>query len=157
MMLRLLVYMRSPLFFLSALFILFVFSGALAACSSTQAKQSEKNLPMAGVEILPPEIRDAPAAVRQAYQFAAANPDVLKAIPCYCGCGAMGHTDNYSCYVSEVQQHGEIIFDNHSLGCSICVDITQDTMRLLQQGKSVAEIKDYVDQTYSRYGPSNMP
>jgi cytochrome c-type biogenesis protein CcmH/NrfF len=69
----------------------------------------------------------------------------------------MGHTDNYSCYVSEVQQHGEIIFDNHSLGCSICVDITQDTMRLLQQGKSVAEIKDYVDQTYSRYGPSNMP
>jgi hypothetical protein len=50
MMLRLLVYMRSPLFFLSALFILFVFSGALAACSSTQAKQSEQNLPMAGVE-----------------------------------------------------------------------------------------------------------
>jgi hypothetical protein len=149
--------MRSPLFFLSALFILFVYSGALAACSSTKVKQSEQNLPMAGVDILPPEIKEAPAAVRQAYQFAAANPDVLKAMPCYCGCGAMGHADNYACYVSEVQQDGGIIFDNHSLGCSICVDITQDTMRLLQQGKNVAEIKVYIDQNYARYGPSNMP
>jgi hypothetical protein len=157
MVVRFMLKLRIPLLWLSLIVITIVFAGSLSACSSNQAKQNEQNLPMVGVEILPPEIRDAPAAVRQAYQFAAANPDVLKAIPCYCGCGAMGHTDNYSCYVSEVQQDGEMMFDNHSLGCSICVDITQDTMRLLQQGKSVAEIKDYVDQTYSRYGPSNMP
>ena len=47
--------------------------------------------------------------------------------------------------------------DSHALGCSICVDITQDAMRLLEQGKTVGEIKAYVDQTYAQYGPSNMP
>ena len=47
--------------------------------------------------------------------------------------------------------------DAHALGCGICVDITQDTMRLLKQGKTVPEIKTIVDQTYSQYGPSNIP
>jgi len=43
------------------------------------------------------------------------------------------------------------------LGCSICVDITQDTIRLLKQGKTVSEVKSFIDQNYSQYGPSNMP
>ena len=50
-----------------------------------------------------------------------------------------------------------ITYDPHALGCSICVDITQDTIRLLKQGKSVQEIRSYVDSTYSKFGPSNMP
>jgi hypothetical protein len=37
------------------------------------------------------------------------------------------------------------------------VDITQDAMRLLKEGKTVGEIRTYVDETYSKYGPSNMP
>jgi hypothetical protein len=69
----------------------------------------------------------------------------------------MGHTSNYSCYVTDVGAGGKIKYDTHALGCSICVDITQDTMRLLKQGKTAPEIKAYVDQTYSNYGPSNMP
>jgi len=95
--------------------------------------------------------------VQQAYQFAVANPDILKEFPCYCGCGKMAHTSNYSCYVKDVDSAGKISYDTHALGCSICVDITQDTMRLLKQGKTVPEIKAYVDQTYAQYGPSNIP
>jgi hypothetical protein len=53
--------------------------------------------------------------------------------------------------------NGDVIFDTHALGCSICVDITQDTMRLLKQGEPVIDIKTYIDQTYSQYGPSNIP
>jgi len=56
-----------------------------------------------------------------------------------------------------VDDKGTITYDTHALGCSICVDITLDTMRLLRQGKTVAEIKTFVDQTYSQYGPSNIP
>jgi hypothetical protein len=37
------------------------------------------------------------------------------------------------------------------------VDITQDTMRLMDEGKSVSEIRSYVDRTYAQYRPSNMP
>ena len=105
---------------------------------------------------MPADVQSAPVSVQQAYQFAFANPDVMTQIPCYCGCGAMGHTSNYSCYVSSVDVNGTIAYDSHALGCSICVDITQDAMHTLKQGKGVSEIRSYVDQTYAKYGPSNM-
>jgi len=141
---------------LSLLMLLVVFSGLLTACG---AKTSDDNpdLAMASLDEMPSEVKNAPVAVKQAYQFNVANPDVMTQIPCYCGCGSMGHTSNYSCYVSSVDADGKVNYDTHALGCSICVDITQDTMRLLKQGKSVPEIKAYVDQTYAQYGPSNMP
>ena len=141
---------------LSLLMLLVVFSGLLTACG---AKTSDDNpdLAMASLDEMPSEVENAPVAVQKAYQFNVANPDVMTQIPCYCGCGSMGHTSNYSCYVSSVETNGKVNYDTHALGCSICVDITQDTMRLLKQGKSVPEIKAYVDQTYAKYGPSNMP
>jgi hypothetical protein len=95
--------------------------------------------------------------VREAYQFAAANPEILTHLPCYCGCGEMGHTSNYSCYVKDAAGQGEISYDTHALGCSICVDITRDAMRMLKEGKELPEIRVFVDETYSKYGPSNLP
>ena len=140
-------------------FLLFmsVLAGLLAGCRSGEGETQVHDLRMAPLEGMPIEVQQAPAVVRQAYQFAAANSEIMTQIPCYCGCGSMGHTSNYSCYVSGVEADGKVNYDTHALGCSICVDITQDTMRLLQQGKTVPEIKANVDQTYSQYGPSNMP
>jgi hypothetical protein len=115
------------------------------------------NLILAPPANMPADVQAAPTTVQEAYRFAVANPDVLSQIPCYCGCGAIGHTSNYACYVSGEGQGGAPSFDSHALGCSICVDITQDAMRLLREGQSVADIHAYVDQTYAQYGPSNMP
>lgn len=144
---------RSLLLLLAALAV----SGAATACGPNAASSGGNGLPMAPMSGMPAEVKSAPASVRQAYQFAAANPDVLKAIPCYCGCGAEGHTSNYSCYIAGQDPDGSLRFDNHALGCSICVDITQDTMGMLGRGKALQSIRIAIDQTYSRYGPSNMP
>ena len=142
----------------SILILLLLSSGMLSACSGNAgSKSGADNLAMAPLAGMPAEVKSAPTTVKQAYQFAVANPDILKQIPCYCGCGAMGHTSNYSCYVQSVDEKGAVNYDNHALGCSICVDITQDTMRLLKQFKSVSDIKSIIDQTYSQYGPSNIP
>ncbi|HJS28956.1 MAG TPA: PCYCGC motif-containing (lipo)protein [Anaerolineales bacterium] len=135
---------------------LVLFSGSLSACG-TKTLEVDHNLAMAPLDGMPMEVKNAPSAVREAYQFNVANPEVMTQIPCYCGCGAMGHTSNYSCYVSSIGSDGGVKYDTHALGCSICVDITLDTMRLLEGGKTVPEIKAYVDQTYSQYGSSNMP
>jgi uncharacterized protein with PCYCGC motif len=143
--------------FLSVLALLIVASGLLSGCGSSAAPEAEHELGMAPLADMPMDVQNAPATVRQAYQFAVANPEVMKQIPCYCGCGKMGHTSNYSCYVAEASADGKITYDPHALGCSICVDITQDTMRLLKQGKSVQAIRAYVDSTYAKFGPSNMP
>ena len=128
----------------------------LTGCNTASASNRE-GLKMTSMDGMPEEVKSAPTVVQQAYQFAAANPDVVKHIPCYCGCDDIGHTSNYDCYISGADANGGIAYDTHALGCSICVDITQDVMRLLKQGKPVAEIKTYIDQTYSQYGPSNMP
>ena len=137
--------------------LLILASGLLSGCGSGTSPEAEHDLAMAPIAEMPMDVQNAPVIVRQAYQFAAANADVMKQIPCYCGCGKMGHTSNYSCYVAEVAADGKITYDPHALGCSICVDITQDTIRLLKQGKSVQEIRATVDSTYSKFGPSNMP
>lgn len=136
------------------LFALFVIT--MAACTSSGGEGEPADLDLAPLAEMPEPVRAAPVSVQQAYQFAAANPEVLEEIPCYCGCGAMGHTSNYACYFNN-DDDGTQAFDPHALGCSICVDITHDTMRLLKQGKTLSEIRDYIDATYARYGPSNMP
>ena len=140
------------LLFLSVIVVLL--TTAVSACS-TQSQSSD--LHMMSMDEMPADVQSAPPTVQTAHQFSAANPDIMKDIPCYCGCGKMGHTSNYACYVAEVAADGKITYDPHALGCSICVDITQDTMRLLKQDKSVQEIRAYVDSTYSKFGPSNMP
>jgi hypothetical protein len=145
-------YLSRKLFF--ALILLALASAGLPACSS---QAEEVHLNMTSMNVMPAEVRSAPVTVQQAYQFASANPDLMKNIPCYCGCGNMGHGSNYACYVSEADGQGNLTFDNHALGCSICVDITQDAMRLLRQGKSPGDIRTYVDTKYSQYGPSNIP
>jgi len=124
-----------------------------AACSITGSQAYD----LAPIEQMPAEVKSSPKVVNEAYRFAAANPDVLTQLPCYCGCGSMGHTSNYSCYVAGENADGSLSFDSHALGCSICVDITQDAMRMLDEGRSLSEIRLYVDQTYSPFGPSNMP
>jgi hypothetical protein len=131
---------------------LFVLLVVAAGCSSG-GRVVEAGGEMAPMSRMPREVQQAPATVRESYQFAVANPDVLERIPCYCGCGAMGHTSSYSCYAQGTETAGTLSFDGHALGCSICVDITQDTMRLLRQGKDISEIKAYVDQRYSPFGP----
>lgn len=140
------------LLFLSLIAVLL--TTAISACS-TQNKSSD--LHMMSMDQMPAEVQSAPVTVQQAYQFATANPDVMQNIPCYCGCGNIGHTSNYSCYVSGVDDKGKVTFDNHALGCSICVDITQDVMRMTREGKSPQEARAYVDATYSKYGTSNIP
>ncbi len=128
-----------------------------AACQREETPPVGASFTLAALEEMPAEVQSAPVAVQEAYRFAFANPEIMQQLPCYCGCGAMGHDSNYECYVSGAGVDGKPIFDNHAMGCSICVDITQDAMRLLPEGKSVAEIKTYVDATYSKFGPSNMP
>jgi hypothetical protein len=65
---------------------------------------------------LPPDIRRASPEIREAYRFAVANRDTLRYIPCFCGCGAEGHTSNASCYLKDSSGPQRLEFDRMSLG-----------------------------------------
>ncbi len=114
------------------------------------------DIKMAPMDQLPAKMQNAPTRVREAYQFALANPDALKNVPCYCGCGAMGHTSNYSCYVKESKADGTTIFDEHALGCSLCVDISQDVMKMTKDGRAPPDIRASIVSTYEKFGPPNQ-
>lgn len=86
----------------------------LAGCGDGGGSRQEVTL--APPSMLPPAVRNAPPVVQDAYRFALANSELLSAIPCYCGCGSMGHTSNLSCYVKEFRADGSIEFDNHGFG-----------------------------------------
>ena len=127
------------------------------ALTTACAADPSHDLKMAPMNMLPSKMQSAPTRVREAYQFAVANPDALKNVPCYCGCGAMGHTSNYSCYVKQSKADGTTVFDEHALGCSLCVDISQDVMRLTRDGRAPPDIRASILSTYSQFGPPNQP
>ena len=78
-----------------ALVLLLATALALSACGGAEGQGSNT----ARAAMLPEPYSSAPPRVREAYEHAVANPDELAKYPCYCGCGAMGHTSNLSCYV----------------------------------------------------------
>src|SRR5581483_6556949 len=84
-----------------------IWLGQRSASSATSA---------AALASVPPEIAQAiqrldPEA-REAYTFALERPDVLSAVPCYCGCMSVGHTSNLACFVKRTPD-GKSALDNH--------------------------------------------
>jgi hypothetical protein len=134
--------LRKMLILIVALAILF----GLAACQS-------QSVELAPVSDLPAFILDRPAKFQDAYRFAISNPHDLETVPCYCGCGAMGHMSNLDCYIKEIATDGTITFDEHARNCGICIDITQDVMMLKGQGKLPSAIRAFIDEKYSKFGP----
>jgi len=88
-----------------------IVSGCVGAPETAQVE-----LTLGPESALPNFLQDAPVEVKEVYRFAIANPDVLSKMPCYCGCGAMGHQNNLQCYIKEVRADGSIEFEPHAYG-----------------------------------------
>jgi hypothetical protein len=76
--------------------------------------------------------------VRKGYQVAKEIPQTLTQLPCFCYCDSIGHKSLYSCYE-----------DDHSAGCTVCVDSALIASELKQQGLGDAEIRDRLIAKYS--------
>lgn len=121
----------------------------LSACASAAEVQ------LAPESELPAFLAASAPKVRDAYRFALANAQALETVPCYCGCGAMGHTSNLDCFLQHNgKEGGALSFDRHAAGCGICVDIAQDVKRMTAEGQGPGAIRQYVDATYGSFGPA---
>jgi hypothetical protein len=91
-------------------------------------------------QTLPPEIFLDPKA-REAYQVAKDIPDVLRELPCFCGCmRTHGHKNNLFCFM-----------DEHGSACEICEDIAIDAKTMHNNGASVKEIQENIKSKYGQY------
>ena len=50
--------------------------------------------------------------VQRLYEFQVSNGDIMRYMPCFCGCGAnSGHRSNRDCYVKAVHPDGSVTLD----------------------------------------------
>ena len=51
--------------------------------------------------------------VRQLYEFHLVNGELMRYMPCFCGCqNEDGHRNNRDCYIDTVNADGSVVFDS---------------------------------------------
>ncbi len=56
-------------------------------------------------------VLESPPPVQEAYVYAVQHPEVLRHLPCYCGCVNLGHASNLDCFVDGRSPKGEVVYD----------------------------------------------
>lgn len=123
-------------------------TGYVAAQGSRAAAPRVKTPPLPAMGFAPVRPID---VVKATYDFAAQHPEVLRYVPCYCGCGMeAGHKSNESCFVARRDAAGNVAeWDTHGWGCTICVDVAREAMQLHASGASVAAIRTAIDKKWA--------
>jgi hypothetical protein len=123
-------------------------TAAKAASGPVRTRVSVPPLPSVGfAPVRPMDV------VRATYDFAAQHPEILKYVPCYCGCGEQGHKANESCFVARRDAKGNVLeWDTHGFGCAICVDVARESMQLYNSGADVVSIRAAIER---RWAPGN--
>jgi Protein of unknown function with PCYCGC motif len=93
-----------------------LFAVVVSACSSQSTPTDQTLVANLALNQWPEQFMRAAPDIQADYRFAVANPDVLRYIPCYCGCVNQGHTSNHDCYVQETRSDGTVVLDPMSFG-----------------------------------------
>jgi hypothetical protein len=100
-------------------------------------------------ETLPSFLENKDQKIKQIYKIVAHNADLLKYIPCFCGCGeSVGHTSNLDCFISQIKSNGAVVWNSHAINCNNCLEIAFEAAKLKQDGKTPLEIRKYIDNKY---------
>ncbi len=79
------------------------------------------------------------------YAFAATHREELRYIPCFCGCGRLGHRSNADCYLRSMSADGRPEWDDHSFTCTTCVDVTREVALMMKMGRPLGEIRREIE------------
>lgn len=132
----------------------------LAGCGTAAAPTHEQMAPApapmeeaaAGAWAARPAYTNVSSRTAEAYAYALEHRSLVSYLPCYCGCGAMGHGSNLDCYF-EPRGDGEVVFEEHASYCDICVDITLRAKQLAATGTSLINIRSAIDAEFGNAGP----
>jgi hypothetical protein len=101
-----------------------------------------------------PDYVRADARTEAAYAYAMEAPQVLRWMPCYCGCEAMGHGSNADCFFKPTMAGlSSLTFEEHASYCGICVDTALMVQQLSAEGQSLQAIREAVDARFGGAAP----
>jgi hypothetical protein len=95
--------------------------------------------------------------LRAAYEFAGRHPEVLRYLPCFCGCERNGHGNNEDCFVAGRDAGGRPKWSPHGVGCGICIDVAHHAMSMHRDGATVVDIRKAIDQKYRSEHATSTP
>lgn len=103
---------------------------------------------------LPPAATGLHAAddFRGPYAFVARQPDLVRQIPCYCGCVSRRHRSISDCFVTGFRADGRPIWTPHAYECSMCLRIVREVMLMKAIGLPVRDIRAAIDAAYAKAG-----
>lgn len=90
--------------------------------------------------------------VKGAYAYAATHQEVLRAIPCYCGCVREGHQSVLQCFLSGSRTDGSPVWTDHSFDCTLCIHIVREVMLMASQGMIATDIRRTIEDRYRTVG-----
>ena len=92
------------------------------------------------------------------YAFAATHQDLLRTIPCYCGCARDGHQSVLQCFLSGSSVDNSPIWTDHSFDCEMCVHIAREVFLMTSQRMPPTVIRDIIESKYRSVGsPTRTP
>lgn len=128
----------------------------------TQLANGDLQEMTASADVLPEFLKGQTSEIQTIYALSAQVSDVLKHIPCYCGCGeSAGHQSNLNCFIDEIREDGSVVWDDHGTRCGVCLDIAVESAKMSSEGKSLTHIRQTIDDKYgtgyAKPTPTPMP
>lgn len=109
----------------------------------------------AGWAARPDFVAGAAQRTQAAYAFSLARPDLLRFLPCYCGCVAMKHDSNLDCFIKP-GGGSPVAFEEHASFCDICVDIALKAQDMLARGNTLIQMRAAVDSEFGGLAPGTQ-
>ena len=126
--------------------------------AAVEVTKPEPDAPIPPLPFIPNTMPRSPELISEVYEYAARNPDVLEFVPCFCGCETAGHRANAHCFVKSRNADGTVKdWEQHGMGCAVCIDVARDSMQLQASGASVDDVRSAIEAKYAERFPRMTP
>jgi hypothetical protein len=93
---------------------------------------------------------DSAQVIKDTYEFAAAHPEIVRFMPCFCICGkSVHHRSNEDCFISARGRNQTVVWNDHAAECPICLAVAKDSREMFLRGEDVRFIREEIERRYS--------
>jgi hypothetical protein len=123
---------------------------AILAVSATAQSPSPAKPPVLHLPAIDPRLLPRPPEVIQAvYRYAAEHPEVLRYVPCFCGCNEMGHRSSEDCFVKSRSKNGTVTeWNEHGIACAMCIAVAERAKIMCETGASMNDVRADIEKRY---------
>ena len=122
------------------------------------AAQSKGPGPVPIPQIDPRLLPRPPETIRAIYKFAADRPEVLRYVPCFCGCDQSGHRSSEDCFVKSRAKNGGVsAWNEHGVACAMCLAVAERAKEMCDKGASVKDVRADIERRYGNITGMRTP